>query len=549
MPSPTERGIFSIQPESRQLPPKEGELPAHLDRQLTTYLSRRKGAQENLYRRLPEQGQDFFRQSAIQMINSRNRRAEELESEPAQEAAAIAERIIPNTYFIDCMDKRVQVTIKYGIPLGVGGSMRRPAGDMADFEVTQLGGLDLIKNSPLAQAIDTARAKSTDKRGVTQVLDSHIGCAARELDESAKGTARDDKGLFEDVVRKKEMALAISSYKDLPYAPVQTSFDPHTGDLYMGLEKDNVLDYAEARGIGFAQAVLDELVENGEILSSRKIREIPAIKEIFDNHEIEGFDWDRNYPGTLLAFWKNMEKMIVEDLLLEEIYPYVNSLNLEEASEEAIWARTTLMALNAYNSYHLNKDSEYPYSSHDESWIVITEGESGPFAPEDHPAFVVYSKDTTDYGPNVTLAASLIRGNRVQERISDTTGQYEDRAAYLKAPVPVAHHAIIREDNTDWDTLNRIVEHKDFLPDNWFSMDTQSFQDHLATLDPQIDFNLVRGLDTLRKEVATLYDPSQKTSNHIFNGHMEVLPVIVDSRRRVRAVVPFVHEGAKFLDK
>jgi hypothetical protein len=549
MPSSAEKGIFYSQPESRQLPSKEGELPAHLDRQLTTYLSRRKGAQENLYRPLPEQGQEFFRKSAIQMIDSRNRRAEELESKPAQEAAAIAESILPNTYFMDCMDKRVQVTIKYGIPLGVGGSMRRPAGDMADFEVAQLGGLDLIKNSPLAQAIDTARAKNTGQRGVTQVLDSHIGCAARELDESAKGTARDDKGLFEDVVRKKEMALAISSHKDLPYAPIQTSFDPHTGDLYMGLEKDNVLDSVETRGTGFTQAVLDELVERGKILSSYKIRELPAIKEIFETHAIAGFDWDRNYPDTLLAFWKNMEKMIEEDFLLEEIFPYVNSLNLEEASEESIWARTTLMALNAYNSYLMNKDGEYPYSAHDESWVVITEGESGPFAPEDHPAFVVYSKDTTDYGQNVTLAASLIRGNRAQGRISDTTGQYEDGAAYLKAPVPVAHHAIIREDSTDWDALNRIVEHEDFLPDTWYDMNTQAFQDHLATLDPQIDFNLVRGLDTLRKEVATLYAPSQKTSNHIFNGHMEVLPVIVDSRRRVRAVVPFVHEGAKFVDE
>lgn len=543
MSSAAERGIFTST-ETRPLPRKEGELPPHLERQLNAYLTHRQLAQETLYRPLSEVGQAFFRRSSIQMIDARNRRADDLESEQVQEAATIAERILPNTYTIDCMDKRVQMTIKYGIPLGVGGSMRRPAGDMADFEPAQGGGLKLIDNSPLDQAIDVAKAKSTN--GIVQVLDSHLGCAARELEEIAKGTARGDHGLFEDVVRKKEMAKAISSARDYMITPIQTSFDPHNGDLYMGLESDLVLDAVAERETGFTEEILDELLKNYQIMSSRVIREDPEIKQMFEAHTIERFDWDENYRSTVSAFWKNMEKMIAEGLL-DKIDPYMSSLDLPMNESEKEY-RNKLMALNAYNSYHLNQNNEYPYGVHDESWIVITEGESGPFASEDHPAFVVYSKDTSDYGENATLAAQLIRSNRAQGRIIDTTGQYNDTEAYMRAPVPVVHHTIIREEGTDWDELNRIVEHEDFLPEEWYSMDTQSFQDHIAKIDPRADLNIVRALDTLRKEIATLYHPGQKTSKHLFNGQMEVLPVIVDSRRRVRAVVPFVHEGAKLTE-
>lgn len=541
MSSSAERGIFIPSTETSPLPRKEGELPPRLEGQLNTYLARRQSAQENLCRPLSENGQEFFRKSSIQMIEARNRRADDLESEHVQEAAAIAERILPNTYTIDCMDKRVQMTIKYGIPLGVGGSMRRPAGDMADFEPAQGGGLKLIERSPLDQAIDAAKAKSTN--GIVQVLDSHLGCAARELEEIAKGTERGDHGLFEDVVRKKEMARAISSARDYMITPIQTSFDPHNGDLYMGLESDLVLDAVSEQGIGFTEEVLGEFLASYQIMSSRVIREDPEIKEMFEAHTIEGFDWDGNYRNTVSAFWKNMEKMI-EAGLLDRIYPYINSLDLpmSEAEKEC---RNKLMALNAYNSYHLNKDGAYPYGVHDESWVVITEGESGPFASEDHPAFVVYSKDTSDYGENTTLAAQLIRSNRARGRIIDTTSQYNNTEAYVRAPVPVVHHTIIREEGTDWEELNRIVEHENFLPEGWYNMDTQAFQEHIAGIDPRVDLNLVRGLDTLRKEIAALYHPGQKTSKHLFNGQMEVLPVIVDSRRRVRAIVPFVHEGAK----
>lgn len=584
---------------------------ARLQRQLHSLLAKREQILEWADAERSEKDRAFISKSMEQIISARKRRAEELSSPEGREAVTIAERLLRDTYFGMCIDSRVHRTIAYGLPLGVGSAMHRPAGDMpSDLDIADDGGLVVKEGSPIARAIDTAVYKALARirrirRGkfgqnsnltgdvtlyraeldrdpgihgrvhVTEVLDSHLGCAARDAKASNKKKQRNDHGLLEDVLRKTKMALAIRDYPTAEVATIktiQTSFNPKNGYMYMGLERADVLDEEINRNEGFSPKVLADLAaiddpdKRGEIISTEKLARNPKVKAIFDAYPIEDHDWDANYLHTLSSFWKNMESMLNQrqDSPLEyddqgspipqTLYGIIRDelvyLGFDQYTPE-MDKRIKLLAFNAYNAYNLNKGDKvsdesnpypnYPYGVHEESIIVLSEGENGPFRGNDHSSFVVFSKAPQDFNNNVSLAMKLILDNRESGTIHDTTGEFEDDK-FVYAPVPLNLQVIIREEKTDWEALNSIIEHPKFLPDDWMTMTTEEYRHHIRKLNSQVDMNLFDALNIMREEMRALYT-ADDIKEGLFDGSLEVLPTFVDKNRDIQAIAPFVFEG------
>lgn len=483
----------------------------------------------------------FLKETFVEMIAERNKRAEDLDSSEVHEAIGIVNRLLPYfTYGVLCMDGRVNRTLMFGIPIGSkGGFIRLPAGDPQEFAPAEKGGVMLRPNSYFANVLDKAAPEDVE---IVEVLDSHVGCAARNRIEEPKSQDRGDKGLLQDVKRKKKIATALLGRSEKTI-PVQTSFDPTHGYLYMGLEKDAVLAQAE-KADGFTPKLLEDLADQDEILYTGNIVHDPQIQKLFEEHQIDQFDWESNYRNTTVSFWRNIDRMVTNNHLAEylqktyikEIFPGMNEKELQE--------RSILVLANAYNAYHLNKDGQYPHAEHKESCIVISEEESGPLGKS--PSFALFSDATDMYDENLRLAEGLIRSNRKEGRVKDHTGQYSNEdteSDFARAPVPVLHQTIIREEGTDWDHVRAIVSDEGAIPKDWYKINSKQFQDHLRKIDPFMPLSTYNALDALRREMSAIYDPEGNTDEALFDGSLEIVPVLVDSKRRVQAIVPFIHFG------
>jgi hypothetical protein len=263
--------------------------------------------------------------------------------------------------------------------------------------------------------------------------------------------------------------------------------------------------------------------------------------QTLDERVIDDFDWQDNYRGTLSAFWENMQAMVQDGQLASYIQEHYVRRLFPQASEKELQERAMLLAMNTYNAYNLNLTSAYPHAVHQESCVVISEGEHGPY--REHSAFAIFSKATAQYDENIGLASDLIRGNREEERISDTTNLYvDDKDGFIKAPVPIIHKAIIRED-VDWDAVRAIVSHKNFLPENWRTMTNKEFEEHIMEITHNRHLGVFNALNTLRNEMSVFYDPQGKIDDALFDGEVEILPVLVNKRREIQAIVPFYSLG------
>ncbi len=488
------------------------------------------------------------------LIEERNRRADEFNSPEVITARSTADQIMPlKTYGVTCMDSRVMRTIMFGLPLGHGGFLRIPSGKITEITPSNGEKFTLMPDKPFTQTLEEAFLKSDY---IAKILDSHIGCAAQKRDQlDIWGKAPEDDGLFYDVIDKKYTADAIKRHVvrkhhiDKRVFPIQTSFDPHNGFLYMGLETPDAIIAGKRAGNVFTSEVREQLVNEGKILYTKQLAENPTIKQFLEEHTIENFDWSSNYRNTMAAFWKNMEALSKSEAM-EVIKQKVSGIfrgNIAELHERAM-----LLALNIYNAYHLNKSGSYPYGEHEETVVVVSEGENGPYAK--NPAFSVHSDSTKDLDNAVRLAASIVRDNRISPkkdsdkspRISDTTGEYPDAENFVSAPVPATLETIIRGDvgTNDWDMLNRIMQLEEFVPNNWHTMNSDQFKNHIRkNIVSGMPLNFFDALDTLRKQMIEINDPTSSLNRLILEGQIEMLPVLVDNNREIRAIVPFIYKG------
>ena len=264
------------------------ELGHGLEWQLENYISAvakldsERGEQNDSEKETKELAMFYFK--LRQFIYSRNHRLDEISSAEVQEAIRTKTALFPYGVprLLLCLDGRVLSKLFAGLH---GNALRMPAGDSSEFRPCRQGKGLFLAEGQITEVINEVFKHQNE---LCEIFDSHVGCAARKLvaEEKRGGTVL-DKGLAEDVKRKKDMAEALQNYVEKKYlgqkkiVVLQTSFDPHSGYMYMGLEKADCLENdARVKEEGYTEKVLADLVQEGKIIYAKELAE-KVFKDLF----------------------------------------------------------------------------------------------------------------------------------------------------------------------------------------------------------------------------------------------------------------------------
>lgn len=554
-------------------------LPEYLEKQVKSLMDlfrRYNDLLPSLYRQNPA---DFDSHEAqyLSFLVDRNRRATEIGNPDYEQIAEHANSLLPaETLMVLCMDGRVKLIHVAGFSAGVGSSIRTAGGLLEGFEESD-GELSLRDDAPLARLIDK-KLGDDDPKAIAEIFDSHWRCAARIAEEEATGnstgSSHQDAGLYRDVQYKKRMIQAIKDYierkhpkarKEIIFA--QTTFNPVTGYMYMGLDTDAALRYAERKSkdrkyAEFTKEVLMDLVKQGKIISTGDLISDPKIREIFDNHLFEA-DWRKRYAGTAYNFWSNMEHLKKEILpefkdKVLEIYPKLGEPG--GSNEKELDERAMVLLCNAYNTYLHNpkhdemrylqmedeeyeKEEHYPYGIHNEEGVKVSEGGHPPY---DITMFVTYPGEPD----SVETAARIVRKNRREGRVKDILGRYkDDPEGFAKSPVSVVVQEIVRESDKvtekQWEEL-RDIDWSDLTPD-WEKQSADDFRDYL--LEKGITSGIIlKHIEDLRQKMIGMYS-HKALGKHLRQLFKTAMPGICDKDRNFQAIIPFVKVGRAKLKK
>ncbi|MFA6016953.1 MAG: hypothetical protein WC744_02610 [Patescibacteria group bacterium] len=546
-------------------------------------------------KRLHPLDREFTTQILSDFIRSRNSRADAIEKKDYIDFTKDIEKLLIYPIFgVDCIDGRVLPALIAGLVAKIGGFLRIPAGDPKEF-VQQLGGgifnrTVLNNGSNFAKRLDEA----FDNRGddVVEILDSHVKCAAREIEEKKrfKNSSIPDHGLFADVMRKKNIADAMVSYvktNNKRYEtskrvhPIQISFDPHNGYLYMGLETEKAIKKAQQNGNQFTDHVLTELSAEGKIISTYQIAHEQNVQEILRNKYFH-VDWENKYVDTAKKFWSNIKKIIDEspdffnnlEGRVRSVFPDINDAN-------EIKTRTILVLANLYSGFLLNTKGIYPYSEHTEEIIVVSEGGYSPYKVA---SFGIHILDEPNIPKAAKLAYDLIRNNRKENRANFGYQIFEPnknpfetynpkrRAAYNEAPVPIVVEEVVRfnklknevskigsqknlEEERFWKEMNKIKDWSFLKEINWIDMNDDEFKIYLRgrlSIYSIRDQRVYEEINNLRNRVASLYKDKTVYANEInplekavsparlvYERKLAILSIIGDKERGARVIIPF----------
>lgn len=536
----TEELMKAISPETAEL---MTYTSAAIDRQLK--------AVNNIREVLSRKDVDYLKRFLTSSVLERNLRAEEVESEEVAEAARLMARLFqyPPFAFL-CVDGRINYTNIFGFAARMpGGAIQVPAGNPTEFLPAPDGSLILDPQSNTARQLSNVFARSDE---IAEILDSHLGCAAQEQVENEIGEPVKDKGLRADVERKRRIAESMVAYTAKQHPgktvhPIQISFDPHHGYMYMGLETPVAMQASGKEG--FTEEVLAGLSADETILSTESLAKSQPFAAVFEaafetfKPEGCGWDWQKNYRFTDLAFWKAITQLRADlfPVILEKLQKIPGYATL---GPKPLQERAMLVLANAFNGFVNNHDGHYPFSDHREDFVSVTERD---YRPLDTMGFAVYSLDHDTMASNVRFASTIVRKVR-QSAGEEMCYGYETADEFRAAPVPVIVKVISRLDlpKEDWDELRKMDWL--FLQDmgtRWKKMNNQDFNDLMLAKNPDVRLNarLVSAIHRLRHKMATLYDRHEPTAELFMSGKLFALPVIADRSRRFQAFIPFSLAG------
>ncbi|OGK17904.1 hypothetical protein A3G67_05050 [Candidatus Roizmanbacteria bacterium RIFCSPLOWO2_12_FULL_40_12] len=485
--------------------------------------------------------QAFLREFSNVFLTERLLRAEEISSSKVKSAVEVFEHWLPyHTYGVVCYDGRLGAAVIFGIPGGYGGFLRTKGGDLSHFDIGADGELVIDEGSNIGLLLKEVEEKEEGQS--CQVLDSHIGCAARARIEQKRGKAGlyDDGGLLKDVQRKKGFA---TSFEAKGILPIQFSSDPHHGYGFMGLEREEAMNFAKTRR-GFTPEVRNELVKMEAVISTEDIAD-EHLK--FFQNLIVHIDWESEYATSSYEFAQRLD-LILKSEVYEEVRDKVVRVfggdSEDKLSDDEIQQRTVLIIANAFNGFLQNRSSEkgYSYDSHEEQCVVILEGGFGPYKVTKE---LPIAPGDNFLGDTDFAQFEIIRGNRAERKtIKDFTGVYHDDE-FLSAPVPVYLLGIVKGrdakevDEHDWESVINIDWSN--LPENWYDMEEEHFgiwlEDRGVT-----HAGMIRTINTLRDRFAKMCRRGD-ISRLVADGSLEVIPVIVDQNRKPRSIPNLKFEG------
>lgn len=539
------------------------ELGSGLEQQLENYISavakldHERGEQIDSQAETKELAMLYFK--LRQFIYSRNHRLDEISSLEVQEAIATKTALFPYGVprLLLCLDGRVLSKLFAGLH---GNALRMPAGDSSEFRPCRQGRGLFLAEGQITEVINEV-FKHQNK--LCEIFDSHVGCAARKLAaEEKKGDVVLDKGLAEDVKRKKDMAEALQKYVERKYpgtkkvVVLQTSFDPHSGYMYMGLEKTECLDNdARVMREGYTEKVLATLVQEGSIFYAKELAEKVFNDLFLKNYFIINYETD--YIKSSLNFWNKIKAMSGEALpvikeKLSSVFAVKLASLMKEEQEQELEQRAVLLFANAYNAFLHNHERDgspkiYAYEKHDESVVVATYSEKGPF---DRARSFSLNPQNPDLSGDIYLAKGLIQGNRRDGRMSATEkeavevlyrGKKED---YVNNPIPVIFFERL-EIQPDLTAVQRLqtADWSDLAEKNWFGMNEKEFDAYLEEKVPNIPLKVARKINELRQRAINLYKPGQKSTEALLDGRLVPVWTLTGPDRRTLAILPFITKG------
>jgi hypothetical protein len=497
---------------------------------------------------------------AANFIYSRDKRVDDLVSGPVVEAIRIKTALFPYGVpkLIICLDGRVLGKLMAGLH---GNAMRVPAGDSKDYVPRKRDGKLMLVKGELSQIVDRA-LRDTDL--MVEDFDSHLGCAARDLEEEDRYFRKfPDNGLRFDVMRKSAQAAALVGYVQNKYGgkkriiPIQTSFEPTTGFCYMGLElcvedprviKDGFSKPVEDKDLterAKLPDVLGQLVSEGKILYTKHLMDTfqdGAIRKAFERYKFP-LNYETNYQADTLRFWKSIASMKSEVLpVVEKAVAGLFGDKIPDSKE--VTERALLLLANAFGAFLHNQNEKYPYAEHDESVIVGTYSEKGPF---DRARSFSINPDNANFSAYVKLARDLIRKNRQASRMSQLEKQmvselFKSRDEYINVPILLVQFERVKEvlrdiqdvQKADWSDLPRVP---------WMTMTDREFTKYLESKVRDITTITATAINKLRQRAINLYRPGLPSTEAVLEGAITPLWILASQDRRTLTLLPFLTAG------
>ncbi len=488
---------------------------------------------------------------------TRNERVIDLKLSDMVKARVVMERMfsfpIESMLPCLCIDGRVLSETVFCLPLE---SFRTPAADVSDALLLNDGTLHLA-NGDFTESVRTR----VDRYGkAIVILDSHSHCAAKgEEKKLAFGVPALDGGLSDDVRRKKLIAEAIYTFVEREYGSegkekisvIQTTFDVHSGFLFMGLEREDVLSDPRVIQEGFTERVLEVLARERKILSSKLFVEEGGIlfetsrsqKRLLRPLEFER----RGYARSMLSFWKSLESFSVSNGSLSEIHGEVCRVfpSLKEESAD-VQTRALLLLSNALLGSLLNVSGSYPYKDHRETVVVVTNRARGPYETA-----VPFPVNEYHNGGMATLlfvvgfAASIARDNRSKNRLPEGERPFleacfgNDTGAIVKSPVPVFISERITEDLLP--EMVELLARLNWEESSWVS--SHQCKKFLQENVPGVSSEVILGIERLRERSLEMYRPGLPATGNFLSGQLALVPTLRTAQGKIIAVFPFLLSG------
>lgn len=488
------------------------------------------------------------------LVKTRNTRVSDLCSPEMDEARSYMDRVLSSSSgsisSCFCMDGRVRSETVLCLP---NPAFLRPAADIPDALPLQGGGLFLVEGDFTRIVRDHVSRFGS----VFEILDSHMGCAAKGREkEISLGYAVPDGGLLDDVKRKRHIAKAIADFAEREYGSegkkkvsvLQTTFDVHSGFLFMGLEREEVLSDPRVIREGFTEGVLKELAREDKILSTALfVEEGGALFELCRNlkSQVGTIHFEQDYAGSMLRFWRSLSTVSEEALV--EIRDAVTQLFPEEELEN-VFIREKLLLSNALLGLLLDDGGSYRYAEHQESVVVETDKARGPYGKA-APFSVspLGNGDMAIISSVLAFAASIIRGNRgkgsfpQEERPIIESCFGGDTNALVKSPVPIfiSERVNVQVSDSELEGVSRL----EWEGSLWADMSSEEWCDFLRRNIPNISNDTVLAIGRLRDRALKRYYPGLPATNDFLSGQLALVSALRTSDGEIIAIFPFLLSG------
>lgn len=510
----------------------------------------------------------------LQFIFSREQRLADINSKLVQDAIRIKEALLPfgTPKLSICIDVRVNPKLHSGVH---GNAFQTAAGDNAhEFVQVEHSEELVLRDGEFSRMIRRAFKNADD---LFEALDSHRHCAARQKQVESMGIYAPDGGLMNDVLRKKRMTTAIERHVRETYRGrkrvtcIQTSFDTHTGYLYTGLENclPDDLQAEEDRSPleqeivrdGFTESVLNQLAESGRIVSTRHLAENPndqTLKQLFMEHYFS-INYPQDYQSSTINFWTAIQAMsqsalpVIREKLIS-VFPHL----ADKECEKELQQRALLLLANAFSGFLHNtapngSSKPYPFDEHDESVIVISYTDKGPY---DRARPFNLDPQIPNLLGEIGLAQELVRTNRNEGRMSDLERESRDifygakgesGKEYNKCPILVfSFSRLKRIPDPHVLSVLRSLDWSDFQSINWMDMNNEDFLNYLDEKFSNIPSYVANGINELRHHAITLHQREGDSTTELFiHGNLAPVCVLAGPNRETLTIIPFLSNGYK----